>query len=530
MQKCYDAVVVGGGQDGLTCASYLAQAGLDVLLLERRRRVGGSHSDYEYFPGYHANLTSGDNTFASKIVRDLDLQRHGLQFTLSEPALVIPFPDGRAFVGHREHDSILEELGRLGKSSVKRYLQLCAFLKDFAARLRISLFESPPSYKTLLGRLETSDDEAAFSDLFLGSLRDLLERQFESEQVAALVAGCTAVSNRVGPSTPGSAVSLLMQALWVASSKGAHMEEAAIFGVCDSAGIPVGGADALTNALRHSFEAAGGTVRTNCEVISLTEEDSGVQVAALRSGEEIRASAVISNLHAYTTLIDLVEANRLESDLRLRMEALREPSSAFKIGLALDGVPHFVGTQAEQASNIYQFRWAPTLDYMDRAADQQKLGLSCDAPMCWGTTPSIIDARSAPTGKHLMSINISHAPTAFVTGDWHTEKDRFGRRCIDVMSEFIPNLKDLIIEHRFWSPTDLKNEFGLSGANMTHVDNVPSAMSARQPLPGRSDYATPIQGLYLCGSSTFPGGRLAGVSGHNASQTVIADLRAGHDG
>ena len=174
-----------------------------------------------------------------------------------------------------------------------------------------------------------------------------------------------------------------------------------------------------------------------------------------------------------------------------------------------------------------QFRIAPTLDYMERAYDDAKYGQWSDRAMMWGLTPSVTDPTLAPPGKHLMSVNIYHAPYELRDGDWATERDRFGKRCIDVLGEYVPNLKDLIVDYRFWSPRDLERELGLVEANITQGDLVPGRMFSFRPLPGWSDYRTPVRGLYLCGSGTWPMGFVSGIPGHNASQQVLRDLDAG---
>jgi phytoene dehydrogenase-like protein len=528
MGKTYDAVVVGGGHNGLTCASYLARAGLDVLVAERRHTVGGPCGDYEYFPGYRSSLACSPEGFASKIAANLSLERHGLKFVRSDAELIVPFADGRAFVGWRSHNRLLEEITKFSSRDVKAYEQFFKHLTHFAERLQISLFDQPPTYKTLLSRLETTADEAAFSDWFLGSLRDLLDREFESEQVKALIAGPAVVANRFGPSTPGSALTLLMQALSRATEAPSRGEESAAVSLYDTLGLPIGGMGAITEALRRSIESAGGGVRTGCDVAHINTSESGVHGVTLCTGEEILAKVVVSNLHPHTTLVDLVDAERLESDCLTRIQALRHPGSAFKIGLALEDLPQFnAGTGLGDTHAGCQFRWAPTLDYMDHAAEQLRLGLWSEAPMFSGFTPSVIDPGAAPTGQHLMSVNVSHAPSELANGHWEAEKDRFGKHCINAMSQFIPNLLDIITDYRFWSPADLESEFGLVGANITHLDMAPSAMFARRPMHGMSDYRTPIDGLYLCGSGTFPGGMVTGVPGHNASHQVLADLQAG---
>jgi phytoene dehydrogenase-like protein len=231
-----------------------------------------------------------------------------------------------------------------------------------------------------------------------------------------------------------------------------------------------------------------------------------------------------------TTFLRLVEPGRLGDRFRERVGALTMRGTQFKVGLALDGLPRFAGARSDEEAQSYascQFRIAPSMEYMERAWDDAKYGRWSGRPMMWGLTPSVMDPELAPPGRHLMSINIYHAPYTLRDGDWATERDRFGQRCIDVLAEYVPNLKDLIVDHRFWSPRDIERELGLPEANVTHGDIVPRRMFSLRPLAGWSDYRTPIRGLYLCGSGTWPMGYVSGIPGHNASQQALRDLDAG---
>ena len=252
----------------------------------------------------------------------------------------------------------------------------------------------------------------------------------------------------------------------------------------------------------------------------------GVRGVVLEDGEEIDASVVVSNLGPWTTFLDLVEPEHLEPGFRAAVARLPRRGSAFKVALALDALPSFAASPAgmERECSGCQFRIAPSIEYQERAFDDAKYGRWSRGPMFWGLFPTAADPSLAPPGKHILSTNIFHAPLELAEGSWDTERERFGEHCIKVLGEYMPGLADLIIERRFWSPADLSREFGLPGANITHLDMTPRHMFGLRPLPGFSDYTSPLAGLYTCGSSSWPGGTVTGVPGHNASRKIIADL------
>ena len=524
--KRYDAIVAGGGHNGLTCAAYLARAGMRVLVCERRHVVGGPCAEYEYFPGYRASITNSPGSLEPKVVADLDLERHGLKFTHPDPTLMFPFPDGRAFIGWRARDRVAEQIRRFSARDVHGYAALFDFLNRFAERLGVSLFEAPPTLRALASRLETPEDEEAFAKVFLGSVADLLDEFLESGHLKSMLAMLGVMSNRVSPLSPGSATWLMMRPMSLASSSVAAGHDPRRQVLRGSTGLPLGGMGSIVRAMRRSFEAAGGEVRTECEVRRVLVTGGRVAGVVLADGEEIGAGTVVSNLDPWTTYLDLIDASCLEPGFRAAVERLPRRGSAFKVALALDGIPGFAAAPRglERACAGCQFRIAPSIEYQDRAFEDVKNGRPSRDPVFWGLFPTMADPTLAPPGRHILSANVFHAPDALREGSWETERDRFGERCIDVLGEYLPGLRDRIVDRRFWSPADLEAEFGLPGANITHLDMTPRHMFGLRPLAGFSDYRSPIAGLYNCGSSTWPGGTVTGAPGHNAGRQVLADV------
>ncbi|MGE3147513.1 MAG: phytoene desaturase family protein [Pseudorhodoplanes sp.] len=525
----YDAIVVGAGHNGLVAAGYLSRAGLRVLVLERRPDVGGPCGRVEYFPGYFGAITNSPGSLEPKIVQDMELERFGLRFTRPDPLLITPFEDGRAFCAWRDKAKSVEELKKFSEHDSVAYYEFFEYLEWFARRLRISLFAPPPSFKTLVSRLETLEEEEAFSKIFFGSIRDMLDERLESEQVKSLIAALSCVSNFLGPSTPGTPYMMLQRPLSLASMQAVDPNDPRRQAMRGSTGLPIGGMGSITDSMRRSIEAYGAVVRTNADVVSVIVKNDAVCGVALAGGEEFYAPIVVSNLNPKLTLLKLLDPFPGDPALKKRIEKLKMRGSAFKVALALDGMPRFLAAQNDEHARLLagcQFRYSPSIEYMDRAYDDAKYGAPSKRPIIWGLTPSANDPTVAPPGKHVMSINIFHAPRDLREGNWTDLRETYGKQCIDQMCEFIPNLKDIITDVRYWSPQDFEEEYGLLESNITHGDMVPTKLFSFRPIAGMSDYRGPVAGLYMCGSGTFPGGFVTGLPGHNASHEVLKDLAA----
>ena len=523
----YDALIVGGGHNGLTCAGYLARAGQKVLLLERRSRVGGLCAEYEFMPGYKAAMPNSPGSLEPKVVLDLELERHGLKFNHPDPSLSMPRLDGRSLMAWRDPVRTATQIEQFSKKDVEGYRRLFEDLNRFAERLGVSLFEPPPSLSEIGSRLTTPADEEAFGKLFLGSLQDLLDEYLECDVLKSAIAAISMTSNLVGPQTPGSAYLLMMRPFSLASSRVNAEHDPRRQNLRGSTGLPVGGMGSIVKAMEASLIASGGQIRTDAAVVEILCENGAVEGVRLSDDSVIRGRIVSSNLHPLTTLCSLLPEGVLPTELVHRLNTLSRRGSAFKIALALAELPHFAAAPAglEREFAACQFRLAPDLDYMERAYDEAKRGEPSTEPIVLGLVPSIMDPSVAPPGKHLMSLNIFHAPTRLAHGDWEQQREVFGQRCIDLIARYIPRLRDILVDYRFLSPVDLENEFGLLDANIMHLDMMPRHMFGLRPLPGWSSYATSVKGLYLCGSGCWPGGTVSGVPGHNASQQILRDLR-----
>jgi phytoene dehydrogenase-like protein len=532
MERNFDVIVVGGGHNGLTAAGYLARTGLKVLVLERRPQVGGPCSVVEYFPGYTAAITNSPGSLEPRIMADLKLEEHGLRWHYPDPSMVMPFPGGRAFVAWRDRARVQEELRKFSEKDVEGYGRVFTFFEDFARRIGVSLFEPPPSLRELAGRLKTPEDEAAFSKIFFGNLRDLLDEYIESDELKALIGMVGIMSNSVGPSTPGSAYFLTHRPMSLVSYEDTGANDPRRQVLRGSTGLPIGGMGAITVAMRNFLESRGGVVRTEAEVAEIIVKDGRAAGVALTNGDEFAAPVVISNLSPVLTYLNLLPADSLDAGLRASIAAKDFDGNAFKVGLALDDLPRFAaasGAEEERAFAACQFRISPSLDYLEQAYLDLRAGRPSSGPIIWGLTPSVADPTLAPPGKHIMTLSVFHAPYRLAEGSWSTERDRFAQVIIDKVAEYVPNLKDSITGVRAWSPQDIETEFGIHRGNITHGDILPANHFSLRPIAGWSDYRTPVRGVYLCSVGTWPGGNVSGIPGHNAAHQVLRDLAAGLD-
>ncbi len=524
----YEAIIVGGGHNGLVAASYLAAAGLAVVVLEAAPRLGGPAATVEFMPGYRTAISNSPGSLEPKIVADLALERHGLRFIRPDPTLVHPLTDGRLYVGWRDQARNAEQLERFAPGEAARYKSFFDYLQNFAERLGISLFAPPPTLHELVRNLATLADQEAFARIFFGSARDLMDEFSLAPETQALIAPLAVVGGQVAPSSAGTPLNLLIRPLSLASVRAAADHDPRRMPLRGSTGLPVGGMGAIVTAMAASLKSRGGTVRIATPIARILTRDGAVAGVLTRAGEEIVAPIVIAAINPRTTVVDLLADDPEWSELRARMRRRAMRGRAFKIVLALDGPPRFAAAgAAAPALAAAQFRIAPSLDYLEEAHTDMMLGRLSEKPVIWGLCPSVTSPMLAPPGRHVLSLNIGNAPYRLAAGSWSAQRELFAQRCIAALAEYMPGLPDLITDYRCIDPEQFEREYGLVEANITHGDALPWNMFWMRPLPGLHAYRTPTRGLYLSGNGTWPGNYVSGIAGHNASAAVLADIRAG---
>ena len=530
MGQRFDVIAVGGGHNNLVAAHYLAASGLKVGVFERRFVVGGACSTFEFFPGYRTAFTNSPGSLEPKIVKDLALEEHGLRWIRPDPSMVQPFTDGRAFVAWRDKGKVVDNMASFSKHDSSAYYKFFDWLAQFARTMHVNLFEEPPSIAEIAARLRTREDEEAFGKIMYGSIRDLLDEWLESDEVKATVATIAIMQNWASTRTPGTPLMLMHRPLSLASVSVAAQDDPRLQPMRGSTGLPIGGMGSITQAMQRSIEAQGVVVRVDSPVAQICTRNGMVTGIMLESGEEIEGRVVVSNLNPKLTLLKLLAGDVLEPDFRHKVESLKMNGNAFKMVLALSGPPRFRAARNAEEVELFakcQFRVTPSMDWIDQAFTDATSGHWSTTPMLWGLIPSMTDPTLAPPGHHIMSVNIFHAPYRIAQGNWATEKAKFGQHCIDVLAEYVTNLKDIIVDTRFFSPEDIEKELGLLEAHISHGDVLPGRFFSLRPIAGYSDYRTPVKGLYMTGNGTFPAGNVSGIPGHNAAHKILADIALG---
>jgi phytoene dehydrogenase-like protein len=524
----YDALILGGGHSGLVAAGYLAGAGLSVAVLERGPRLGGPAATVEFMPGYRTTVANSPGSLEPKIVQDLELERHGLRFQPLDPTLVHPLADGSLFIGWRDRARTAAQFDAYAPGEAARYDAFFAYLDAFAQRLGISVFKPPPSLQDLVRNLTRPEDQEAFSRIFFGSARDLFAEFDLAWQTQTIIGPMAVVGGSVTPSTPGTPVNLLTRPLSLASIRAEAADDPRRMPLRGSTGMPVGGIGAIIDSMAASARSRGAVLRVNVAAARIMTRGGMVRGVVTAQGEEILAPIVISAVNPRVTVMDLLQDDPDWAPHRTRMARRSMAGKAFKLVLALDGPPRYAATPPDTdpvALASAQFRIAPSLDYLEDGHAEMQQDRIAEHPVVWGLCPSLSSPGLAPPGKHLLSLNVGTAPYHLRQGSWATEREALARRTVAAVAEHMPGLPDLISDMRIIDPTDFERDFGLIEANMTHGDLAPWNGFWMRPLPGLHAYVTPTRGLYLSGNGTWPGNFISGLSGHNAAQAVLADLR-----
>lgn len=523
----FDAIVVGAGHNGLVTACYLAAAGLKVLVLEAADRLGGPVATVEFMPGYFSTITNSPGSLEPKIVQDLELESLGLRFVRPDPTLVQPLDNGELYVGWRDPARNDAQLDRWAAGESARYKRFFQYLQDFADRLGISLFEPPPSLQHLVRNLTRLEDQEAFSRILFGSVRDLMNEFELGAHTQALIAPLAVVGGQVSPSSPGTPFNLMMRPLSLASVKTLADNDPRRVPLRGSTGLPVGGMGAIIAAMQARLEKHGGVVRTNTRVTQLRVNGDRITGVVTTDGEEIDAPIVVSAINPRTT-VSLLEDREHWGALSGKLERRSMRGRAFKIVLALDGMPRYAQARDDDEARLLataQFRIAPSIDYLEEAHTDMLLGRLSEKPVLWGLCPSMSSPGLAPPGRHVLSINIGNAPYHLRDGTWESQRDVLVKRAIATLSQWMPELPNLITDYRCIDPIEFERRYGLVEANITHGDTLPWNSFWMRPMVGLHAYRTPTRGLYLSGNGTWPGNYVSGIAGHNAAQAVLLDLR-----
>jgi phytoene dehydrogenase-like protein len=517
----YDAIIIGAGHNGLTAAAYLAKAGKKVLVLERRPVIGGIAASEEIFPGFkYATCAHLVGSFAPAIVADLGLQKHGLEFIPLDPLIFAPSHAGDPLLIARDPNRAQTAIGRLSGRDAERFGDFCALTKKLAEFL-LTLYSLPlPDRATAREYQPMKLVKAAWKFHRLGkkdmyeflrilpmSMADLLNEWFECESLKAAIAGGALLGSFVGPRQQGTAFNFL------------HHQIGA--GAFRAASFARGGMNRIPHALSLAAQQHGAEIRTDAEVATVTTKNGAATGVVLANGTEFTADCVVSAVDVKKTFLKLVEPTYSDPQFLLQVKNIRARGTVAKINLALGAPPKFKSSSASTAELGGVIHIGPTVEYLERAADDAKYGRFSEQPFLEITIPSVADPTLAPAGKHVMSVWMQSAPYHLRDGGWHKQREALGNTVVNVIENYAPGFKNSILHRQVLTPLDLEQSYGLTEGHLYHAELALDQLFFMRPVPGWARYHTPIEKLYLCGSGTHPGGGITGLPGYYAAREII---------
>jgi len=520
----YDAIVIGGGHNGLVNAAYLARAGKRVLVLERRHVLGGAAVTEEVFPGFKFSVCSYVvSLLRPEIIRDLDLPRHGLEI-LPLDGTFTPMPNGDYLWRVNDHAKTRREIARHSKLDAEAYDEYGKAMVDMAHFVKPIMNMTPPDPASLnpKGLMElltmgrrfqrlSAEDKYNQVQLMTMSAVDFLDQWFETDVLKATMSASGIIGTFLGVRSPGTAYVLL------------HHYMGEIDGAFRSWGLSRGGTGAISNSIADAAREAGAEIRTEAPIEKIIVKNGDAKGVVLANGDEIYADVVSSSVDPRLTFMKMVGEEYLPEGFVEDIKRYKFRGSSGKVNLALDALPNFkalpgAGPHLRGAVSI-----SPSIEYMERAYDDAKYGRYSRRPYIDMVIPTLTDPSVAPPGKHVMSCFVQYAPYN-LKGNWDAEREAFGDTVIDTIAEHAPNIKDIILHRQVLTPLDLERDFGLSEGNIFQGELTLEQLFFLRPAPGWAQYRSPIKNLYMCGSATHPGGGIMGASGRNAAMMILKEI------
>ena len=526
MSNTYDAIIIGGGHNGLVTAAYLARAGKKVVVLERRHLVGGASVTEEVFPGFKFTVFSYVvSLLRPEITRDLRLPEHGLTILPLESTLT-PLPNGDYLYRDADHYRTLRDIARHSPRDAEAYEDYGRAMYFMAKSVKYMLGIIPPDPTTLnprdlfglagLGKhLRGLGEEKLYmlTKLMTMSSADFLEEWFETDCLKATLAASGIIGTFLGPRSPGTAYVLL------------HHYMGEIDGAFRAWGFQKGGTGAIAEAIANSARALGAEIRINAPVAKVIVKHGQARGVVLENGDELKADIVVSSLDPKLTFLKFVEPELLPDDLVTAIRNFNIRGSSAKVNLALDAAPNLACRPGDGPHLRGALSISPSIDYLERAYDDAKYGDFSRRPYIDIIIPSMIDPDMAPPGKHVMSCFVQYAPYQLREGTWAEKREALGDAVVDTLAEYIPNLKDIILHRQVMTPWDIEQITGLSQGNIFQGELSLSQLFFLRPAPGYAQYRTPIQNYYQCGSGTHPGGGITGAPGRLAALEILKDWK-----
>ena len=529
MAKRYDAVIVGGGHNGLTAAAYLARAGRSVLVLEKRHVLGGAAVTEEIFPGFRfSEFSYVVSLLRPEIIRELELPKHGLEI-LPLDGTITPLDDDYVWRVN-DHGKTIRELRRWSKSDAEAYEEYGQLMADMARFIKPILSVVPPDagkinpfdWMPLLGLAKTFRDlperlQATFIQLMTMSATEFLQQWFETDPLIATMSASGIIGTFQGVRSPGTAYVLL------------HHYMGEIDGAFRAWGIPRGGTGAISEAIGSAARAAGVEIRLESPVERIDVRNGRARGVVLASGEEIGAATVLSSVDSHVTFLKLVEESQLDADFLDEVKRYKYRGSSGKVNLALSSLPELACKPGVGEWLRGAISFSPGVDYMERAYDDAKYGRFSEHPYIDCIIPTLVDPSMAPPGKHVMSCFVQYAPYHLSDGRTWTdaERDAFGETVISTLEGRFPNIRSKILHQQVLTPLDIEQITGLTEGNIFQGELSLEQLFFNRPVPGWARYRTPIKDLWMGGSATHPGGGIMGAPGRIAALELMKSQRVG---
>lgn len=528
----YDALILGAGHNGLVTACYLARAGMKVLVIEKNDWVGGAAVSRELTPGFtYSNCSYVASLFRPEIMRDLELPRHGLQILPYEGGAV--FQEGGGYLGmYRDHDANRREFARHSARDAEAYDVYSRDVLRYCRFIRPMLLRTPPDPARFhprdigellfIGKQVSGLSERQIADMvrfWTMSISDYLDHYFESPGIKAYLAVSAIIGTALGPMSPGSAYVLL------------HHYMGDVDGNIGAWGFARGGMGSITKALSSSLQASGGEIRTGSPVARVLVKNGRSIGVVLENGDEIRAKRVISNMDVKRTMLKHVEERELPGDYLASVKKFKTRGSSGKLNIALDAAPKFTALPEGAPAIKGDLHFTDSIEKMERAYDDWKGGHFSRDPFQDVMIPTMIDPTMTPPGKHFMSCFVQYAPPkigGLAEGgrDWtDADRDAFGEACLNQIERYAPGFRNLVRHVEIRTPRELEAEVGLTEGNIFQGELTFDQLLFNRPVPGYANYRTPVRDLWICGSSTHPGGGVMGAPGRNAASEILRDAK-----
>jgi phytoene dehydrogenase-like protein len=522
----YDAIIIGGGHNGLTSAAYLAKAGKKVLVLERRHVLGGAAVTEEIYPGFKYSVCSYVvSLLRPEVIRDLELPKYDLEIIPLDSTFT-PMPNGDHLFRCGDHAQTRREIARHSVTDAEAYEQYGQLMAQMALAVKPMLGMLPPEPTTwnpqdLFGLAKVGSHFRGLGEkliyeltkLMTMSSADFLDEWFETDVLKATMSASGIIGTFMGPRSPGTAYVLL------------HHYMGELDGAFRSWGFARGGTGAISNAIADAARHFGAEIRTQVAVDQVTITNGRATGVVLSSGEEIQAKVIVSSVDPKRTFLKMIHSQHLEAPFLKQVNDFKIRGSSAKVNLSLDALPNFTSMPGNGAHLLGAISISPSLDYIEHAYDDAKYGDFSRRPYMDIILPSMLDPSMAPPGKHVMSIFVQYAPYHLAAGTWPEKREALGDAVIETLSEYAPNLKNIILHRQVVTPWDLEQDFGLTEGNIFQGELTLDQLFFLRPVPGWAKYRTPIKNLYMCGACTHPGGGVMAASGRLAALEILKHSR-----